>query len=214
MQCERDDSNVETAYQDTLDYINRKGAGLVLFLDNVSLAGVHYKEISRLKCHVIITSRDAPYDNTFIEKRLVFLSLTECNKLFYTYYKRKADDSVNEVVHRAGYLTLAVELLAKTAAPIDISIVELLAKLIEKSFDLRTAVETNWDNNKEAQNKAVSAQFGIVFSFAGIKDDIDKIYVLKNVSILPYLATRQRVLCDWLDLEDETAVFGKLCDSG
>ena len=160
-----------------------------------------------------MTSRDKSPD-TFIEKQLGFLSLTDCKKLFYSYYKRKKDDSVNEVIHRAGYLTLAVELLAKTAKSIDISVQELLKKLIEKSFDLKTAVETNWDNDEAAQNKAVSVQFGIVFSFSGIVEDKEKLYILKNMAILPYLATRQKLLCDWLDLDNESSIFRQLYDSG
>ena len=212
--CEKDDSDMEQAYQDTLTFINDKGNGLVLFVDNVSLTGWHYKELASLDCHVVITSRDAPYDDTFTEKQLGFLSLSECKKLFYSYYKKKKDDLVNEVVHRAGYLTLAVELLAKTARNIDISIAELLAKLIEKSFNLKTVVDTNWDNDEAAQNKAVSAQFGIVFSFSGVKSDDDKIYILKNMAVLPYLATRQKLLCDWLDLDHESNAIHDLYASG
>ncbi|HCC34157.1 MAG TPA: hypothetical protein DEQ02_00370 [Ruminococcaceae bacterium] len=211
--CEKNDSDLEHAYNNTIEFINSKGAGLVLFIDNVEGNGANIAELEKLNCHVIVTSRNAAPD-IFTEKALGFLSLSECKKLFYNHYKRKKDDSVNEVIHRAGYLTLAVELLAKTAAAIDISTVELLGKLIEKSFDLKTVVETNWDNNEEAQNKAVADQFGIVFSFSGIKDDGEKIYVLKNMSVLPYLATRQKLLCEWLALDDESAIFRNLYDAG
>ena len=210
--CKKDTSDLECAYQDTLKFINRHRAGLVLFIDNVTKGSLDAEELKKLHCHVIVTSRDAAPD-TFSEKALGFLSLSECKKLFYSYYKKKKDDSVNEVIHRAGYLTLAVELLAKTARNIDISTAELLAKLIDKSFDLKTVVETNWDNDEAAQNKAVSVQFGIVFSFSGIKDD-DKIYVLKNMAILPYLATRQKLLCEWLSLDEESSIFRQLYDSG
>jgi len=211
--CEKDESDMEQAYQDTLKFIDARGTNLVLFVDNVDRSGLHCEELEKLNCHVVVTSRDKAPD-TFTEKALGFLSLSACKDLFYSYYKKKKDDFVNEVIHRAGYLTLAVELLAKTARNIDISVAELLAKLIDKSFDLKTVVDTNWDNDEAAQNKAVSAQFGIVFSFSGVKSDDDKIYILKNMAILPYLATRQKLLCEWLDLDDESSIFRQLYDFG
>jgi len=211
--CEKDESDMEQAYRDTLEYINRNRTGLVLFIDNVTKEGLDTEELKKLNCHVIVTSRDSAPD-TFTEKALGFLSLSECKKLFYSYYKKKKDDLVNEVIHRAGYLTLAVELLAKTARNIDISIAELQAKLIDKSFDLKTVVDTNWDNDEAAQNKAVSDQFRIVFSFSGLMDSPDKLYVLKNMSVLPYLATRQKLLCEWLDLDHERNVIHDLYASG
>ncbi|MCL2123831.1 MAG: tetratricopeptide repeat protein, partial [Desulfovibrionaceae bacterium] len=208
-----DKSDLEQAYNEILEYINGKGKELVLFIDNVSRSAFVDEELEKLTCNVVVTSRDAHLE-AFAPYELGFLSLSECKDLFYAYYKKKKDGSVNEVIHRAGYLTLAVELLAKTARKRDITVAALLRDLIGKSFDLRTAVYTNWDNDEKAQNEAISRQFQIVFSLSGIMGDEEKMYVLKNMAVLPYLATRQALLCEWLGLDSENNAIHGLYEFG
>ena len=43
--CEKNDSDMEQAYQDTLSFINAKGTNLVLFVDNLDRSGLNLEEL-------------------------------------------------------------------------------------------------------------------------------------------------------------------------
>ena len=177
---------LEKDYSNAILYLNKLEGRVVLFIDNYDTKDNYLYDIEQLQCDMIITSRGVNPD-TFCGYRLDFLSLTDCKRLFRTFYTIEESTSMNEIIHKAGYLTLAVELVAKTGQKLGISLVEFLKKLEEKGFDIGTVITSNWDNSGKRLNVALAKHFGIVFDLTDIKTDVESVYILNNMCLLPYL---------------------------
>lgn len=162
---------------------------------------------------MIVTSRNKNPD-TFNGYQLDFLDFKDCKRLFQTFYTLEDNFIMNEIIHKTGYLALAVELVAKTGQKLGLSLQEYYVKLEKKGFDIRTVVKSNWDNNGEKLNTALSKHFGIVFDLTALKSNLEAIYILKNFSVLPYLGVSQCDITEWLCLDKEENMLFELVDSG
>ena len=47
----------------------------------------------------------------------------------------------------------------------------------QASHDIRTVVKSNWDNNGEKLNTALSKHFSIVFDLTALKSNLEAIYI-------------------------------------
>lgn len=205
--------DLEQEYKNAISYINSLGKRLLLFIDNYDTINDCIDDIEAMQCHVIVTSRTKNPD-TFNEYQLDFLDFKACKSLFQTFYTLEDNMIMNEIIHKTGYLALAVELVAKTGQKLGLSLQEYYAKLEEKGFDIRTVVKSNWDNNGEKLNTALSKHFGIVFDLTSLKSNFEAIYILKNFSVLPYLGVSQCDITKWLCLDKEENMLFELVDSG
>src|SRR5699024_10482510 len=136
----------------------------LLFIDNYDNIEDCRADIERLSCHVIISSRSKNPD-MFQGYSLGFLPLGKCKQIFERFYHfEEADEGIlNEIIHLAGYLTIAVELLAKTARKQNLTLLEFYEILQKKSFDIHTVIQSNWDNNGDELQKELTRHFEIIF---------------------------------------------------
>lgn len=205
--------NLEKDYREAIHYLNGLGKRLLIFIDNYDAKNDCIDDIEALQCHVIITSRNKNPD-TFTGYELGFLAFRDCKTLFRKFYTLEDNMIMNEIIHKTGYLALAVELVAKTGQKLGLSLQEYYLKLEEKGFDIQTIVQSNWDNNGEKLNAALSRHFGIVFDLTSLKVDSEAMYILKNFSVLPYLGIGQDDIIGWLNLDKEENLLYDLVDSG
>lgn len=205
--------DVKQEYQKALQYLNQLGERALLFIDNYNDSQEVLEDLETMTCHVIVTSREKNPD-TFTGYLLGFLNLSACKKLFQTFYTIEKNEIMNEIIHMTGYLTLAVELVAKTGQKLGISLLEYYHKLKEKGFNIRSVIQSNWDNNGKNLSAALSVHFKIVFNISALEEDVQAIYVMKNFSILPYLGVRHKDAVSWLELDEEENPLQKLTDMG
>ncbi len=209
----KDTVDLEKEYLEILKFLNSLGKQLIVFIDNYDVYENYLEDIERLQCNVIITSRNKSPD-TFTGYKLGFLSFSNCKKLFRYFYTLEDNMIMNEIIHKTGYLALAVELVAKTGQKMALPLKEYYEKLVEKGFDIKTIIQSNWDNNGDNLNVELSKHFGIVFDLASLKENAEAIYILKNFSVLPYLGVTQQEIVDWLTLDSEQNYLIDLVDLG
>ncbi len=206
--------NADKAYRQCLDHINRLGKNLVLFIDNLDVLDQGLNDIELLKCHVIVSSRNKNPD-TFTSYELGKIPFRSCKALFQEFYKIDFDNYyMNEIIHKTGYLTLAIELLAKTGQKMGIKLETFYNKLAKKGFDIKTVIESNWDNSGERLNLEISKHFEKVFDLSQVTKNAESIYILSNISLFPYLSINQSKIIEWLHLDEENNLLSELNDSG
>ena len=205
--------DLEKEYLEIINFLNSLGRQLVIFIDNYDVCDKYFKDIEALQCHVIITSRSKSPD-TFNGYELGFLSFPDCKKLFRCFYTLEDNIIMNEIIYKTGYLALAVELVAKTGEKMALPLKEYYEKLVEKGFDIKTIVQSNWDNTGEKLNVALSMHFGIVFDLTSLSKNPEAIHILKNFSVLPYLGITQQEAVNWFGLNLEQNYLYDLVDLG
>lgn len=205
--------DLEKDYKKAVRYLNDLGRRLIIFIDNYDVKNDCLGDIEALQCHVIVTSRNKNPD-TFTGYELGFLAFKDCKTLFKKFYTLEDNIVMNEIIHRTGYLALAVELVAKTGQKAGWTLQEYYSKLDKNGFDIQTVIQSNWDNNGEKLNAALSRHFGIVFDLTSFKTDPKAMYILKNFSILPYLGVGKDDIVDWLKLDEEENALCDLVDCG
>lgn len=206
-------ADIDNDYCEALKYLNTLGKQAIIFIDNYDSLNDSIQDIEKLQCNVVVTSRNKNPDS-FVEYKLGHLSFSKCKELFCKFYTIENNIIMNEIIHRTGYLVLAVELVAKTGQKLGITLAEYYKKLEEKGFDIRTVIESNWDNMGEKVNTELSKHFCIVFDLSGFTRNSEAMYVLKNMSVFPYLGTPKDKIIEWLELDIENNVLYDLADSG
>lgn len=205
--------DLEQDYKNAISFINCLGKRLILFIDNYDNVNDFIADIEAMQCDVVVTSRSKNPD-TFIGYDLSFLDFKDCKNLFKIFYTLEDNIIMNEIIHKTGYLALAVELVAKTGQKLGLSLQDYYFKLEEKGFDIRTVVKSNWEKNGEKLNTALSKHFGIVFDLTEFSSNLEAMYILKNFSVLPYLSVAQYDITEWLSLDKEENMLFELADSG
>jgi len=199
--------NRDVYYRNVKEYLDDAGQGILLFVDNVNT--IEKEEIDYLDsllCKVILTSRQEidGVDPITIGK----LSKEECLKLYKRYSKvgDSSDDLLNEIIKRADYHTLAVELLAKTQLASDKNAEEFLDVISKSGFALNEIKETV--NHAEKEKRFIE-HFAKVFDIAGFgrgKADIEELRVLRLMSLLAFEPVDKTTLKDWFAIESLNAV--------
>lgn len=156
----------------------------LLILDNVNEDVLYYDDEIHLSTNwkILTTSKETldgyynyaiPYFN---EKSI---------HLFYKFYKKERDDdNLIRLLSAIEYHTLAIELLAKTAQSLDIGIVKLVNKFIEKGVNVTEKAKVITDHNKERIIKIdnVEKYLNIIFD-TSLLDEEEK-RILYNISLM------------------------------
>lgn len=205
--------DLEREYEKALRYVNSLGRKLLLFIDNYDMLDSYLGDIESLQCHVIVTSRNSNPE-TFCGYKIDFLDFSACKELFCYFYTIEKNMIINEIIHKTGYLSLAVELVAKTGQKLGLKLEEYYLKLEERGFDIGTVVQSNWDNTGDNLNMELSKQLSIVFDLTSMRKNGEIMYILKNFSILPYLGITRQEAVEWLALEEDSGSLYDLAESG
>ena len=171
--------------------------------------------ILSLPCRVLVSSRVKL--EGFKRYDLDFLRPAECRELFLRFYEdgedvveegeakppRPDDPELAEIIRLAGYHTLTVELLARTARNAARGIPDFLTALREVGFNLNETipeqVETSW--NRETGSKKFFDHLVKVFRMSGLSGGEE--YILTNLTILPPVYIEMEDISRWLKLESK-----------
>ncbi|GHV34479.1 hypothetical protein FACS18949_10610 [Clostridia bacterium] len=204
--------NKEDYFSRVVQYLNDKGHGLLLFVDNANeISKEELRLLSELSCRVIVTARyklDIWVDIQYI--KVDELSLEDCRKL----YRRHAnpedphaaenaapDETIDAIIRLAGCHTLAVELLAKTRYESWQSDEDLLNELSERGFNL----SEKWGKieREDAEDKFIG-HMSKIFDMAGIEGE--ELRILRLFSLLASDKIAYSHVEKWLDLPNPDAV--------
>ena len=205
--------NLDQAYIESMNYLNDLGKKALIFVDNYDEIENSIADLEKLQCNIIVTSRRNNPD-TFQEYKLKHLSMHWCKRLFSTFYTIESNEIMNEIIHMTGYLTLAIELVAKTGQRLGLSLEDYYNKLKEKGFNIGMVIQSNWDNEGEQLNVELSKHFEKVFDMGMLKSREKYTYVMSNFSILPYLSVEYQTIRRWLCISEEDHVLWELVDLG
>jgi len=155
--------------------------------------------------HILATSRHKL--NNFKEELLEPLSEDACVELYIKFCGFDDDiDTVRQVVQKAGYHTLAIELLGKTAAASEKSATDLLESLDSYGFDLSTiykeTVDACYGQSTENIEDLLYNHIKILFNLASLKEEHS--IILRQIAILGSSAHRSEYLEKWLSLESKS----------
>ncbi len=202
------DETLDERFQKIMAYLNSLDEHSLIVIDNIdNTQDEDLRKIFSLRSRVMASSRlklkgFAHYD-------LDFLSPGACKELFYNFYKMEQDDgSLEKIIKLAGYHTLTVELLARTAQEAAQKLKAFLLTLQQNGFNLDKAIperiETLW--NYETARRTFFEHILKVFDMSRLtQEEID---VLSNLSLLPALYIDINLLCGWLGLPDKKILNG------
>jgi tetratricopeptide (TPR) repeat protein len=206
---------VEGTVKEQFQRIHRYLSGLdkdtLLVVDNIddpndpdllALAAYRFKVMANSRCRV----------EGFSQYDIEFLSEAACKELFYLHYKGEPNPGevkeVEVLIRRAGYHTLAVELLARTAGAAGLVIKDLNQKLDQVGFDLDGAIKENistqWRNEKV--KRTFFQHLAQVFDLSRLAEE-EKL-ILCNISVMPGLPLEIADLKEWLGLESADVLNG------
>ncbi len=100
------------------------------------------EELARTGVHLVATSRQQ--NELFKDHAVGFLDESHCMDLYREFHNRGEADTIRAIVKLAGFHTLTIELIAKTADAIDCTSEAMLARLQTEGFDLES-IETPVD---------------------------------------------------------------------
>jgi tetratricopeptide (TPR) repeat protein len=210
----RKSNNIENK-DSAKEFLHDLGDSLLLFVDNVDDISQNTDDfikhiIAIPACRVVITTRKLDLNVDRIKKiEIGILSKNRCVNLFRKHYKGGTNAIVRKIVERAGLLTLAVELLAKTARHSGLPLEEFLNKLEKEGVNLPSIREKIKFEEKEG---SIMELFSKIFNLANINNDEEKI--LRNICILPGATSiKKEWIKNWLHLEDLNVV-NSLCNKG
>ncbi len=197
------DETMDERFHAIMAYLNNLDEHSLIMIDNIdNPQDEDMRKIFSLRSRVLASSRlklkgFAHYD-------LDFLSPGACKELFYNFYKIEQDDlSLEKIIELAGYHTLTVELLARTAREAAQKLNVFLKTLQQKGFNLSKAIpeqiDTLWNN--ETTRRTFFEHILKVFDMSRLSEE--EIDVLSNISLLPALYIDINLLCAWLGLPDK-----------
>ncbi|MCL2087610.1 MAG: tetratricopeptide repeat protein [Oscillospiraceae bacterium] len=190
-----DETDFDENVRKTIAHINDLNSALLLFIDNMNEPSEEdWGVINSLSCNIIITSRLTDVDRI---KPITIGKLSEnlCVSLYKDILGRNCDDEiVKELVKKADYLTIVVELLAKTARDSGDSDRELLDKLNKCGFSL-------YEITDDVDGKTFKEHMQKLFDVSEVKDkDKNEFHILKIFSLFPPIPLETKIAKRWLEL--------------
>ncbi len=159
-----------------------------------------------LNCKLLITTR-ADFSEYGYGKQLeldVLADRTHITELFEKYYTKLLTDEedafVSEIIDIVGGHTMTVELLAKQMMAGRVKPEKMLAKLKEGGLGEsgKEMVRSGKDGKLSAQSTYAHLQ--TLFDLSDLTEQ--EIYVLANLSLIPYTGISTELFHDWCELED------------
>ena len=194
----------------TVTHINGLGKDLLLFIDNMNEPSeADWDIVQSLACNVLITSRLTNVDR-IKPYTIGKLSEEQCVSLYKDIRGGAVynDEIIKELVKKSDYLTIVVELLAKTAKTANLSDETLLQKLKSKGFNLPEIKKSvNINNQARKFNEHLSLLFDIS------KLDEDERMVLKHFSLFPQIPLPFDYAERWFEQENPD-ILNKLAEKG
>nr|MCR4760541.1 hypothetical protein [Oscillospiraceae bacterium] len=196
------------SYQEAVrQLIGQLGKKLLLFIDNANeLQPKEAEWLDALPCRMILTSRTAI--GRFEKYPVDQLPPEICRKFYQEIIGMsdpEDDPYIDEIIRRAAYHTLTVELLAKTQAAACLTAQALLEKLQTSGFSLADVMETVERRNDD-DNRRLIEHLAMVFDIAQIGDP-EALRILKLFSLLaPNTPVKAQTLRDWMQISDLNAV--------
>jgi len=194
------DSNIKS-------YLNQFGRELLLFIDNFTVGDTSEIEyLDSLLCRVIMTSRQEIDGMKPIT--IDVLSEEQCRKLYRTHSEdsNSPNNVLKEIIKRADYHTLAVELLAKTQRASGKTAREFLYELKKSGFALEEIGEVV---NHAFRERRFIEHFAMVFDIAGFgrsNKDREELRVLRLMSLLAWQPVAKTELVDWFAIPNPDAI--------
>jgi hypothetical protein len=138
---------------------------------------------------VFLTSRQTvPLTETY---QLPFLDAQSLQHLFYGLYTIEKNQKISKnIVTRMGFHTLGVEMLARTAQTLRLSLTELQKRLDEKGLDISKTTKISLDHSDSIVTSVKEYLLGI-FEIAEIKTL--ELLLLQNMSVIPADMTEQKI---------------------
>lgn len=213
------DEKAEEYYERKKDKIKEliedNGERILLIVDNLDTTeDQNIKLLFGLGCHVLITSRvdmvaifNRPQMEITALGKLEFAR--ELFKEYYHFADEEADD-VDAIINLVQGHTLAIELIAKQIDAEWSNIKTIRIKL--EAGGMSSIGNEDIDNAKDdiaTQDSAfghIKALFDLSIFEKGDKDN--ELYVLANLSLVPFTGVDRRLFADWCDLENHG---GKTC---
>ncbi|OHD27257.1 MAG: hypothetical protein A2086_02820 [Spirochaetes bacterium GWD1_27_9] len=198
--------NINERFAKITEFLTSRPKETLLIIDNIeSEDDPTLSLIKSLPIKVIVSSRNKL--KGFKIYQLQFLDEESLLKIFYNFYQvEKNDEFAKSIIKLCGLHTLTVELLAKTAQNTCDKLEIFYNKLITIGFNLNKAIpekiDTFWHN--EVAKKQFFDHILKVFELSNLSSE--EIFVLTNLSILPYDFIEVIELANWLELTDKTPI--------
>ena len=199
--------NAEESFNETKKIITALSSELLLFIDNMNEISQEDEDIiSELPCKFIISSRKSEIGNICVVP-VDELSEDECIFIYKDILKRNSfeDENIRQIIRKAAYLTLVIELLAKVAKTANLSDKALLDKLILKGFNL-SDIKKKIDKGKQFNENLLA-----IFDLSRISDK--ELLVLKQFSIFPSTPLGFEYAESWFE-QDNPDILNNLTDKG
>ena len=181
---------------------------ILLIVDNLDTSeDKNIKLLFELGCRILITSR-VDMEAIFKRPQMAIKGMSDlafAHELFEHYYHFSDDevDDVNTIINLVQGHTLAIELIAKQVDAEWSTIQEIRKKL--ENGGLSSIGNEAIDNAKDdvaTQDSAyghIKALFDL--SIFEKKEKDNELYVLANLSLIPFAGIQRKLLADWCDLD-------------
>lgn len=177
--------NTDVAWADITEFFIKTQQGLLMFIDNIEKTEAQdpiLRSLNQYPFRTIITTRQK-LGIKAEETELKVLSDDECKSLFYEFYTlEKDDEKLSQILEKAGCLTVAIELLAKTAMVQEMSLRELNEALTDLEFDISEEAIVGEHDLLTKEDK-IAEQLKKLFSISACNDQ--QIRLLVNISMFP-----------------------------
>lgn len=196
--CDKDEENMEKAYQDALAYLQKLGPNLLLFVDNVDNSMVtdnKLKQLFDLNCKLVITTRIQEFN---LNRSVYIGPLNEAwsKSLFYTFYLSEQNEECFQKIYAMtkGH-PLSIELIAKTAQSmqhVGVTLEDIVRQLEESGFGLPQI-----DNTIvfEEYNQSLIGHLKRVFDISGLSGTYKN--VMYRLSLFPVQSFKAEDLIEW-----------------
>lgn len=206
-------NNIDVAWEKVCKFFMDNQQQILIFIDNIEKVtrdDLLLWRIGQYPIKVIITTREK-LDIGIKDVELRVLSKDNCKNLFYKIYDiEKNDEIVLDILKKAGYLTVAIELLAKTAMKERKGLRQLNEDLINLEFDISEEdVSSNHDLLRKEDK--IAEQLKKLFCISNY--DSHQIYLLINISMFPATEFSYEDAKNWFG-ETRRTPFDKLVDWG
>lgn len=180
--------------------LNKLHNNAIIFIDNLNVTEAEDEFISQLEaldCYVICTSR-VKHLSHFKNVDIDFFDEEQSIQLFASYYKREFDrEKIKEIVSRAKYHTLVIEVIAKIGTSENLSLAQIIEELNNKGFNMSGIAEINLDE------KTLVGHLCKLFSTRKLTNQ--QRFILVNMSVLDLYYIPSEFF-DWINLSNKSVI--------
>lgn len=177
--------NTDAAWIKNMDFFMKVQRNLLVFIDNIEKTEENdsvLRSLNQYPFRAIITTRQKLAIDAN-ETELLILPEHKCKELFYKHYDfDRNDEALSEILKKAGYLTVVIELLAKTAMIEEMSLVQLNKKILQVGFNI-SEENVLGEHDLLTKEDKIAEQLKKLFSISSCSDQ--QIQLLIKISMFP-----------------------------